>query len=390
MTTVVIHSITIVDDGSQKQHAWIAFDGETIAARGEGEGWRPLVGAQSRVIDGAGAILTPGFVDMHVHGGGGSSFTDGAQAIATGLAAHRRHGTTRSVVSLVSATLDDVRRQAVEVRSVMAVDPLVLGIHLEGPFLAASHKGAHDPGLLVAPSDDAVEAVLDSTADVLRQITIAPELPGGDAAIGRLVAGGVRVAIGHTAADYDGARAAFDAGASILTHAFNGMDGIHHRAPGPVAAAIDSPHVSIELVGDGIHVAEPVARILSASAGSRLALVTDAMAAADSGDGDYTLGGLAVRVRNGVARLVDGESIAGSTLTMDAALRFAVTQLRLDLAAAVATVTAAPARALGLESTIGRLAVGYPADAVLLDADLEVRRVWANGSELSIDRPYNS
>jgi N-acetylglucosamine-6-phosphate deacetylase len=390
MTTVVIHSATIVSDGTQRHDAWVAFGGATIAALGEGDGWMPLRGPHTDVIDAEGAILSPGFVDIHVHGGGGASFTDGPKAIAAGLAAHRRHGTTRSVVSLVSASLDDTRRQAADVRSVMAEDPLVLGIHLEGPFLAASHKGAHDKELLVAPTAHAVEAVIESTAGVLRHVTIAPELAGGHEAIGRFVASGARVAVGHTAAGYDEALAAFDLGASMLTHAFNGMNGIHHRAPGPVAAAIDSPHVTIELVGDGVHVAASVARMLGASAGSRMVLVTDAMAAADAADGEYMLGSLEVRVTDGVARLVHGDSIAGSTLTMDRALRFAVTQLQLDLPAAVAMVTRAPASALGLEGSIGSLAVGYPADAVLLDGALAVTRVWANGTELGIDRPYNS
>ena len=390
MTTVVIHSATIVSDGVRHDDAWIAFEGATISARGVGAGWMPLRTQHTDVIDGAGAILTPGFVDIHVHGGGGSSFTDGQEAIATALAAHRRHGTTRSVVSLVSGSPDTVERQAVDVRAVMARDPLVLGIHLEGPFLAVSHKGAHDPRLLTAPDAGTVEALIESTAGLLRQVTIAPELPGGHAAITRFVDSGARVAVGHTAAGYDEALEAFDLGASILTHAFNGMDGIHHRAPGPVAAAIDSSHVSLELVADGTHVVGSVARLLSRSAGARLCLVSDAMAAAASVDGEYLLGPLAVRVTGGIARLVHGGSIAGSTLTMDAALRFAVAELQFDLPAAVDTVTRAPARALGLEEGVGSLAVGYPADAVLLDDVLAVRRVWANGSELSMDRPYNS
>ena len=390
MTAVIVHSTTLVSDGRQDDDAWIAFDGDSISARGSGDEWMPLRGPHTEVVDGTGSILTPGFVDIHVHGGGGASFTDGPEAIAAGLSAHRRHGTTRSVVSLVTATPADIRRQTAAVREVMADDPLVLGIHLEGPFLADSHRGAHDPQLLRAPTASAVTELLEITDGMLRQITLAPELPGGHAAVARFVESGVRVGVGHTAADYDQALAAFDLGASILTHAFNGMKGIHHRAPGPVTAAVDSPQVALELVGDGTHVAGTVARLVSRGAADRLCLVSDAMAAAASSDGDYLLGQLAVRVGQGVARLVDGGSIAGSTLTMDKALRFAITDLQLDLPAAVATVTRVPARALGLADSIGSLAVGYPADAVLLDSSLTVTRVWANGDPLPVDDPYNS
>jgi N-acetylglucosamine-6-phosphate deacetylase len=384
---VIIHSTTIVSDRALTDDAWIAFGGESITARGVGAGWLALRGPRTQIIDGTDATLTPGFVDIHVHGGGGSSFTDGPEAIAAGLAAHRRHGTTRSVVSLVSARPSDIRRQVADVRHVMAHDPLVLGVHLEGPFLAGSHRGAHDETLLTAPTDAAVGELLDITGGVLRHVTLAPELPGAHAAIRRFIESGARVALGHTSAGYDESLEAFDLGASILTHAFNGMRAVHHRAPGPVAAALDSAHVTLELVGDGTHVLGPVARILSQSAADRLCLVSDAMAAAASTDGDYLLGSLAVRVVGGVARLVDGGSIAGSTLTMDGALRFAIAELRLDLPAAVALVTEVPARALGLAESIGSLAVGYPADAVLLDDSHAVTRVWANGAPVPVGGP---
>ena len=387
MSDTIIHSATIVSDRTATDDGWVLFRDARVAARGVGAGWQQFVSPQAAVVDAAGSMLTPGFVDSHVHGGGGAAFTDGPEAIATALAAHRRYGTTRSVISLVTATMPDLHRQIVDARTVMSHDPLVVGIHLEGPFLAASHKGAHAEALLIAPSDAAVAELMESAGSALRQVTLAPELAGGRAAIARLVAGGVRVAIGHTAADYAGAMAAFDLGASILTHAFNGMKGIHHRAPGPVTAAIDSTQVDIELIADGTHVLGPVARLLSRSAGDRVCLVTDAMAAAASLDGEYMLGSLAVRVADGVARLVDGGSIAGSTLTMDRALAFAVTVMQMDIVDAVASVTQVPARALGLQGQIGSLAAGFPADAVLLGGGFEVLRVWADGVETAAAGP---
>ena len=387
MRDTIIHSAIIISDRTETDDAWVVMRDSRVAARGIGVGWQHFDVGQSRVVDAAGGMLTPGFVDSHGHGGGGASFTDGPEAIATGLAAHRSHGTTRSVVSLVTARLPDLHRQIQDVRAVMSHDPLVVGIHLEGPFLAPSHKGAHDGSMLCAPTEVVIAELLERASGSIRQVTLAPELPGSREALAQLLAGGVRVAVGHTAADYAQSREAFEAGASILTHAFNGMKGIHHRAPGPVIAAIDSPNVDIELIADGTHVLGPVARMVSRSAPDRICLVTDAMAAAASSDGDYLLGSLAVRVTGGVARLIEGDSIAGSTLTMDRALAFAVTEMKMDIVDAVASVTEVPARALGLQGRFGSLEVGFPADAVLLRSGFEVIRVWADGREITATGP---
>lgn len=379
-STVVIHSVTLVSDGVRVDDAWVGFTAAAVAARGVGGSWRESASPTTTVVDGSGLLLTPGFVDIHVHGGGGSAFLDSDEDTAIALAAHRAHGTTRSVVSLVSASVADLERQLGAVRELMARDPLVLGAHLEGPFLNAGFRGAHDERALAAPDVGSVRRILDSAGDCLRQVTLAPELPGAATAISAFVDAGVRVAIGHTGADYGQAREAFESGASLLTHAFNGMKGIHHRAPGPVVAALESRWVWIELVADGTHVHAPSARMLARATPGRLCLVTDGMAAAGAPDGDYRLGRLAVRVVDGVARLADGGSIAGSTITMNRALQFAVEELGMELPDAVAAVTSQPARALGLPPTFGSLAVGSSADAVLLDSRYDVRGVWADGA----------
>ena len=192
------------------------------------------------------------------------------------------------------------------------------------------------------------------------------------------------MAVGHTAATYAETQAAFEAGASILTHAFNAMREIHHRAPGPVAAAFQAPGVTLEVINDGVHVHSNVVNMLFASAPGRIALVTDAMAAACAGDGQYELGSLNVIVTDGVARLSDSGVIAGSTLTMDAAVRRAITDVGLSVPQAVAAATAVPARAVGREGDLGSLAPGFAADAVLLDRDFRVRAVWAAGVELPL------
>ncbi|KAA9085525.1 N-acetylglucosamine-6-phosphate deacetylase [Microbacterium radiodurans] len=373
---VLIHAVRLVDGGLERPDAWIRFVDGRVAAVGTGAGWAAEPGDEivdGRDAAGESATLTPGFVDIHGHGGGGAAYDDGAEAILAARELHRRHGTTRAVVSLVTATLDDLERRVAAIADLAAVDPSVLGSHLEGPFLDVAHHGAHEPSLLVPPTPDAIDRLLEAGRGSIRQVTLAPELPGGIAAIRQIVAAGATVAVGHTDADLGAAQAAFDAGATILTHAFNAMPGLHHRSPGPVGAAFADPRVTLELIADGVHLHPIVLRAAVDAAPGRIAFVTDAMAAAGAADGSYELGPLAVRVDGGVARLADG-TIAGSTLTQDAALRTAVAA-GVPLAATVTALTSTPARAIG-RPDLGSLAVGSPADAVLLDGALQVRRVW--------------
>lgn len=384
--STIIHSVRLVDRGEIRDDAWVRFADGRVTDAGTGDTWRALDAAASgtTVVDGAalagaGAILSPGFIDIHVHGGGGHSFDDGPDAIRAARAVHRAHGTTRAVVSLVTAPLDVLERRAAEVAGLVGTDGL-LGSHLEGPFLAPARKGAHTEELLRAPAPDAVARLLDAGAGTVRQITLAPELPGALDAIALTVAAGAKAAVGHTTADAAQARAAFDAGASILTHAFNAMAGLHHRAPGPVGAATSDPRVTLEVIADGVHVDPELVRILFAAAPDRVALVTDAMAAAGYGDGDYALGGLEVEVREGTARLVADGAIAGSTLTQDAALRHAVAA-GVPFVAAIGALTTVPAAAIG-RADLGSLAPGFAADAVLLTAGLDVRAVWSDGERV--------
>lgn len=377
---LVIHRARVVGtarDAADGADDWVAFDGGRVAARGTGDGWRAL--APRAAHDGRGGWLTPGFIDLHGHGGGGCSFDDGPDAIRAARAVHRAHGTTRAVVSLVTAPLDDLAVRAALVADLVRTDADILGSHLEGPFLDPGHKGAHTAALLRAPDAAALDLLLAAGGGTIRQVTLAPELPGGLDAVVRLVEGGVAVAVGHTDADYDTARAAFDAGATILTHAFNAMNGLHHRAPGPVAAAMHDERVTLEVVCDGTHLHPDVVRLAFAGAPGRVALITDAMAAAGAADGAYLLGGLAVVVADGVARLVEGGAIAGSTLTQDEALRRAVRDAGVPLPEAVAALTATPARAIGRSHDLGALRPGLLADAVLLTPELVVAAVWADG-----------
>lgn len=230
--SLVVHSARIVDDARITEDGWVRIEDGVVTARGTGTEWAPA----DRVVDamavaGSGAVLTPGFIDIHGHGGAGAAFDDGAQAIRTAREMHRAHGTTRAVVSFVTASVDDLAEKVALVADMMQTDADILGSHLEGPFLDPGHHGAHEPTLLRHPDAAEVTRLLDAGRGTVRQITIAPELPGGLEAIRLTVAAGAAAAIGHTDADAAIAQAAFDAGATILTHAFNAMHPIHHRAP---------------------------------------------------------------------------------------------------------------------------------------------------------------
>ncbi len=374
----LVRAARVVDVAGTTTDGWVLVVGDRIQAVGSGEAPEPT--SVDEVVDLGDAVLTPGFVDLHGHGGAGAAYDD--DAFDAALAVHRAHGTTRSVLSLVANPLPALAASLERIRAVAASDPLVLGVHLEGPFLSPHNKGAHNEAFLVDPSPAAVDTLLAAGEGVLRQVTIAPELPGALDAVRRFVDAGVAVAVGHTVCSYDQARAAFDAGATLLTHACNAMPGLHHRAPGPIAAATEDDRVTLELILDGVHVHPAVARVLLRAAAGRVALITDAMAAAGSPDGSYTLGSLAVTVTDGVARVAGTDTIAGSTLTQDAALRLAVSAAGLSLSEAIAALTSVPAAALGLGDRLGRLAPGYAADLVALTPGLEVQRVWGAGRPL--------
>jgi N-acetylglucosamine-6-phosphate deacetylase len=373
----LISAGTIVLDGRVCRPGWLETSGRWILACDVGSPPRPAD------IDLPDAVVVPGFVDMHVHGGGGASYTDGISSdIRLAAAFHLRHGTTTTLASLVTLAPDGLLN-AVRVLAEMTRLKTIAGIHLEGPWLSSARCGAHDHTQLRDPDPGEIDAVLTAGDGAVRMVTLAPELSGSSDAIKRFVEAGVVVALGHTDATYEQARRAIAAGATVGTHLFNGMRPVHHREPGPPLALLEDPRVTVELIADGVHLHPALVRQVIATVGpGRVALISDAVAAAGLADGSFRLGAVDVDVVSGVPRVRGTSTIAGSTATMDQLFRAVLEQLGPTsdeaLAAAVRMTSTTPAQTLGL-GHIGNLRASMNADLVVLDPDLQVVRVMANG-----------
>ncbi|SDM67693.1 N-acetylglucosamine-6-phosphate deacetylase [Streptomyces sp. cf386] len=331
-------------------------------------------------IDLTGHYVVPGFVDIHNHGGGGASFTSGTpDDVVTGIHTHRLHGTTTLVASTVTGDMDFLTQRA-GLLSELAEQGDIAGIHFEGPFISPCRKGAHSEELLRDPDPADVRKLIDAARGHATMVTLASELPGGIDSVRLLADHGVIAAIGHTDATYEQTVEAIEAGATVATHLFNAMPPLGHREPGPIAALLEDERVTVELINDGTHLHPASLQLAFHHAGAdRVAFITDAMDAAGFGDGRYMLGPLEVDVADGVARLVEGGSIAGSTLTLDRAFKRAVTIDRLPVEDAVAALSANPAKLLGRYDRIGSLEPGKDADLVVLDSDFELKGVMRRG-----------
>ena len=363
---------TVIAPDAVHTPGWVDMRAGLIVACGAGEPPRkPDFGF-------AQGALAPGYVDIHTHGGGGSSFNDADTdaAVARITATHLAHGTTTMMASLVTAPLDEFEH-TVAALARQVEQGVLAGIHLEGPWLSPAYRGAHDESLLREPDAETVDRLMRAGRGCVRMVTIAPELKGGLAAVTQIVGFGAVVAIGHTDANYDLTRQAIAAGATAGTHVFNAMRQIHHREPGPALALLEDPAVFTELIADGVHLHPAIVRFIIDSP-SRPVFVTDAMAAAGADEGDYKLGALDVSVADGQARLADG-TIAGSVLTLSEAVRYAVHTAGVPLAVAVRAATQNPADLIGLPDR-GRLAAGHRADLIVLDAGLSVTATMQAGA----------
>ncbi|WP_460865043.1 N-acetylglucosamine-6-phosphate deacetylase [Nocardioides pakistanensis] len=348
--------------------------------------------------DGAGIVtaphdgfVLPGLVDVHGHGGGGASFTAGeADQIATATSEHARHGTTTMLASTVTDAPDRMLQAVAALTEAVGRGELA-GIHVEGPFLAESRCGAQDPRYLSRPDVAFSRDMLDAGQGRIKVMTIAPEVTGADAVIELLLEHSVVPAVGHTDADAERVRETLARTHSALgrpglvTHLFNGMPPLHHRAPGPVAGALTAAadgDAFVELIADGVHLHDDTVRMVFSLLGpDRVVLVTDAMAAAGMPDGDYELGSQRVTVDDGIARIGSDGPLAGGTAHLLDVVRRCV-HAGVDIVDAVTAATRTPARAAGLGGTAGVLAPGGRADLVITDADLRPTAVMRAGEWL--------
>jgi N-acetylglucosamine-6-phosphate deacetylase len=393
MQTTVIHAGRILTPEEEISDGIILVEGSCIAALGH----RDEIRVPPDALDYVAAEMTvvPGFVDVHIHGAGGHDVMEAnARALDRIAATVARYGTTSLVATTVSAPIEETchslegiaryirsHETPKEPQENSRLAAEFLGIHLEGPFISKARRGVHPPDAIARPSVEVLQQFLDAADGLVKIVTIAPEIPGAQALIESAVAAKIVAAIGHTDADYDQARAAIQAGARHAVHMFNAMRPFAHRDPGVVGAILTDPEITAEVIADGVHVAGPVIQVLLGCKGfDAVLLASDGIAATGMPDGNYRLGNFEVAVRDGVARNSEGK-LAGSTLTLDRALRYVVA-LGVPLKEAVRMATILPARRLGLAGKKGIIAVGADADLVALTPDLRVAGVMSRGAGL--------
>jgi N-acetylglucosamine-6-phosphate deacetylase len=355
---VIIQASGAVIDGVLLGKAWVESSDGVITSINPGIHSNP-----DMTTDG---VLIPGFIDIHCHGGGGYYFSDSSpESISVAIEAHKKTGTTSLVASLVSESISDLKTQIERLVPFYNRGEIV-GIHLEGPYLSHARCGAHEPSLLIDPTVEQIKELITVGQGSIKMVTLAPELHGALDAIKYLASVGVIAAVGHTEGNFQDASAATDSGATVVTHFLNAMS----KETSPESFAnfvLHDQRLTAELIADGHHQSFDTVKKLFASMGNRIIMVSDAMAAAGSGDGSYTIGALPVEVKDGVARLTSNQKLAGSTLTISQAFANLINQCGLSLEQAVHATSTQPAKAFGL-SDRGSIAVGMRADLLNYDS----------------------
>lgn len=332
-------------------------------------------------IDGNGMRLIPGMIDVHIHGANGYDMMDGTEdSIQEVSRACAATGCTSFLATSVSSTIEDLLNMIRSVKAIIGREQgaRIAGIHLEGPYLNPKRKGMQNEKYLRHPNLEEMKLIIREAGSLIKMVTIAPELPGGLELISFLKEQGVVIAVAHSDATYEEAKLAFTAGASHVTHCFNGMRPIHHRDPGLIVAAFEEPHVSLQAIVDQVHLHPAIVRLMHRLKGPEgMVLITDALQAMGLGDGNYMFGGHHVTVSEGIARLADG-TLASSTVTMNEALRLTEAN-GISMEDAVRMASTTPAHILGL-SRKGKIEVGYDADLVLMDERYQVQWTMIEGN----------
>ena len=392
---------TLISDGLKVTDGVLAVDGDRIRFAGNRDDFNALADADQYPVRevAPGSIIIPGLIDLHCHGALGADFSAPDHSSAAKAIAHlHRSGTTTLLASLVTAE-PTAMIEAAELLAELAEAGQIAGIHAEGPFLSEARCGAQDPRYLQAPDPDFVSELVAASRGQLRTMTYAPELAGSEDLIEQLVSQGVVPSLGHTNASAqctaDSLRFAREqlrsAGVDgfterpTVTHLFNGMPPLHHREPGPVAACLEEAvnrNAFVELIADGVHLSPDTVRLVYRLVGAEnILLVSDSMAATGLADGQYTLGPQEVNVAMGQARLASDNSLAGGTCTLLEVLQRAV-QAGVSPVQAVTSATAIPASLIGLADEVGSLHYGFSADALVLDADLQLVQTIRKGEYL--------
>ena len=373
----LFHSGTICV-GANPFRGWLLVQGQRITRFGRGE---PPAMLQAEPIDLQGRILAPGLIDTHVHGALGHDTMDATpEALLQMARFYARHGVTSFLATTVTASPERILAALRNVGQIMRQDTkgaALLGAHVEGPFLDRDKRGAQDAGHIRPAMPKEYHAWFET--GIVKLITLAPEYPQNRDLIPYAVGQGTVVSIGHTRASYEDVCRAVELGATQVTHTFNGMEPLHHRKPGAIGAALTLDQLRCELIADGVHVHPAVLKLVVRAKGtSRILLITDAMRGTGMPDGQYTLGGVDVTVKEGIARTREG-ALAGSTLTLNRALANIMAAADLSLSQALALASRNPAQALGLERTKGCIDVGKDADLIVLDTDLNVCLTMVRG-----------
>ena len=339
----------------------------------------------TEVIDAEGLYLSPGFIDVHIHGAGGCDTMDGTvESINTIAKTIVQHGTTSFTPTTMTVAAEDIRKSMEVIKKLKeegTEGANVLGAHLEGPFISPKAIGAQNPNFLLAPSVENYNKIVGDYSDAVVSITMAPEVEGAKELIKYLSDNGVTVSMGHTKATYDEAIEGIKCGACHSTHLYNAMTPFTHREPGVVGAIFDT-EITTETISDGIHISYPALRTAYKQKGTdKVLLVSDAMEACGMPDGQYSLGGQDVIVKNGAARLLDG-TLAGSVLTLDKAVKNIYNNSDYPLNEVVRMATYNGAKHCHVEDHKGLIKEGYDADLILFNEDIEIQKVFVNGKEV--------
>lgn len=374
---MLIRGARVLTAGGLIRAGWVWIEEGRLRALGEEPA--PDV-PDAELLDAGGLWLAPGLIDIHVHGALGYDTMDASPKALHEMARfYARHGVTAFLATTMTAPLPGIMAALHNIADMMSRDTggaALLGAHVEGPYLDVERRGCQDPSLVRLAQPNEYEPIFDT--GVVRLLTLAPEIPANEPLIRRAVERGVAVAMGHTRASYEQVRRAVNLGVSQVTHLFNGMEPLHHRAPGAVGAALTLDGLWCQLIADNVHIHPAVLELAVRIKGpERIILVTDAMSGTGMPDGEYQLGGLVVTVREGVARIADG-ALAGSTLTLERGVRHIMAAAHLSLERALPMASEVPARALGLQRK-GRIATGMDADLVLLDDEMNVLLTMVGG-----------